>query len=126
MELSKDIYVVGIWYVAWEGADWLASITRRSPEDPLTLEYRFRYYSAESTSPFDMHDKKNWYQGHVNDDREDDVISKINLVAEKLARCQEATVNDAIIVKGDGLAALHELEAKPWAHMRKVDFANRS
>ena len=61
MEFQKGRYVLGMWFITDKrDQDWLAHVYRDG-DGPWHLEYRFRYYSAESKNPFDGKDEKSHY-----------------------------------------------------------------
>jgi hypothetical protein len=68
-----------VWYVAFEGKDWMLALTREG--DRFRVDYRFRYYHHPQ-DPWDGKDRKNWFGG-VSDSTftRDEAISKARLMA---------------------------------------------
>lgn len=68
---------VGVWFVAFEGKDWMCGMTRHGAG--FKFQYRFRYYD-DPEDPWDGKDRKSWYEGTSNDTR-DMVIAKLRSMA---------------------------------------------
>lgn len=131
MELGPESYLVKIWYVAWEGGDWMASIWKDTLADAeFKLEYRFRYYGTEHVpggDPFTDEDRKSWYSGTVKAP-EDEAVQKMDLTASLLAAARAAQHGDlkfadSLDVRGgvEAFAKLATKSRKPWLHTRRMN-----
>lgn len=58
---------VGLWFIEWEGVDWLAHLKEVLPEKKYELTHRFRYHKDDKV--FDSEDEKRWYQGTLTGTR---------------------------------------------------------
>src|SRR5882762_9688868 len=57
MSIDIDDNILGLWFVAWQGADWMAGLWK-TPNGPEG-KYRFRYYKDDKA--FGSKDEKRWY-----------------------------------------------------------------
>lgn len=115
-EIKDEIYSVGIWYVAWKDADWMAWAGRPKDGGPWSIKYRFRYYSQPESGPFDDKDRKSWYAFQASPDTPE---KEIEDGLEKLARIiclgRSAHTFDIVKVKACGYDAFSEaIKGKPW------------
>ncbi len=117
IEIKDDIYTLGIWFVHWNGADWMLSIQRPKEGGPWKGSYRFRYHN--SPDPFDFTDTKNWYGFQVPPETTEDVIiSTANRMAAFIALARNGTM-DRTLIQGCGLEIFQEkANGKEWFHMR--------
>jgi len=68
--IKFDEKLVGVWFLATTRTeDWMCAVREIEPEKTYEVIYRFRYYSKESTDPFDEKDGKSWYEGSVQGTR---------------------------------------------------------
>jgi hypothetical protein len=119
MEDANWIY--GIWFVGdGVAADWLCQLFRRP--GMWILEYRFRYYSAESQDPFDDKDRKSWHAFRSPDDSiasRDKMVSSTNkllpLIEARIGSAAEFVLLDCA---PDDPKLMFELGSRPWCHMK--------
>lgn len=118
-DLKEDDYILGVWFIAWETCDWVASIQKKDDGD-YQLRYRFRYYNEESTSPFDGKDRKSIYSGTTPFRDEEKIIAEIDNVQNRMIEDRPALLRDRIIVRGNAEKLIDALKGKEWAHIKKL------
>jgi hypothetical protein len=121
IDLGDGVEVLALWYVRIASrGDWLGAVTRKRADDQRwKLIYRFRWYTDDRRRVFDSDDVKNWYHAFVDDDDPDEILAKVDLVAQQIAVPNRATV-DRVLVRADGKKALELMSKRPWAHIRRV------
>ena len=117
LEICDETEVATMWFVDWEGADWLGCVFR-PPGEPWRAVYRFRYHDADEDRVFDSKDEKSWYRFDLPEDRSvDDLVDMLATVADA-TRMRCGGHHDRIVVNGMGPALLDERRKRPWFHMK--------
>jgi len=115
-------HIYGIWFVPSRDndQDWMARLY--VDEGKWVLDYRFRYYSEESTDPHDGQDEKNWYTATGPDDSEESRNQVLGAMAKLLPAVEEhlGEKHDFVLLdcKPSDPKVFFELGSKPWAHVR--------
>lgn len=123
LELAKGNYVARIWFFYKPGGmgdfDVFAHLSRRLPEGPWILEYRFRYY--EDHEAHGSKDRKSGYKGELDGKySEAYVLERIEMAFRVMASAlPEGFVRDETVVGTDDpktIAAL--MSQKPYMHIK--------
>jgi hypothetical protein len=114
---SANDWVYGIWFIAGDGVDWMATLFNDG--DRWIFEHRLRYYDPESTDPHDGKDQKYWDR-RARDGSTDVAIlaADINEFAQTVRRKLKADLTDFVLfecTRGDP-KFFFELASRPWAH----------
>lgn len=117
LDLTEDVHVVCLWFVAWKQGDYLATVTK-SKDGELHMKYRFRYYDPDNPGPWGNHDKKSWTEGTIRDKSESRAIGIVDMIVEVLRETSKADICDKILVNGDGAKAFALMREKPWCHVK--------
>lgn len=120
IELSKDIYIYGIWFCGNGKQDWMACLSRKDGEG-WKLQYRFRYYSDDLA--FESKDTKNWYSFTCTDSSDECgrvTAEKVNeLVHSMLGRDMGTTIDFVDLqCRGDDPKVFFEMGSRPWSNMK--------
>lgn len=80
-----DEKIVGIWFVqTLETQDFMLSLRELESEKLYEFVYRFRYYDTITDgNPFNLQDRKSWYEGRVAASRQKS-IEKMQFVVNML------------------------------------------
>ena len=114
---GENSFIVAVWFVAWEGCDWLCTVWE--DDGAAKAHYRFRYHSEEGDGdPFAGNDTKNWY--FLTGPDRGRLVDACQNVASMTASTQNAHINDHIEVLGSMQDMLEAMTAFPWAHIRRV------
>jgi hypothetical protein len=116
-----DEHLVGIWFcVVSEASDFMAGLREITPDAEYQLDYRFRYYSPESTDPWDGKDEKHWFGGRLKTNR-NDALAGMRKVTKALLEAVGSSgelweaVND-----GDFDKFMAAFMVAPWAHFKEM------
>ena len=129
------LFFYGIWFLPIPDmktgkivSDFMGNLFHEE-DGPWVFEYRFRYYSPESTDPMDDKDRKSWYtvQGESFDaETLQKLITAAKLVTDAMvAKIEEAGhTSEFDFVKmdcwNDDPKFFFELGSRPWAHVKKL------
>lgn len=120
IDLSYDRQVFTVWFAAWPGGDVLGAVTRGPGEELWTGQFRTRYYSKDSVSPWDDKDEKSWYTVTGPDPE----VLRTGLLEVCKAGVSllglQFTLFEELPVKATGKEALAALQKCSWAHGRKI------
>lgn len=83
MSIELTEATLGLWYVQMHMKDWMCGVTRLD-ERRFEFKYRFRYYK-EPHDPWDGQDRKSWYEGTVDAER-DTVVRRMALMAHQVLK----------------------------------------
>jgi hypothetical protein len=113
-------YVEHIWYVAFEGTDWMCVMYKDTTDGPWIGRYRFNYYHSDQ--PFDEKDKKNVYQMSLKDGGEESrkkMVHTLEIFSTIMTTKMEGECW-SLPVQGDAIKAVSVLDKQPWIHKRHV------
>jgi hypothetical protein len=121
IELGPDVWVHGIWFVGWDGCDWMACI--RKANGKWRLDYRFRYHKDDKA--FDSKDEKSWYSAEPKDGNGEkgleDLIAGVHEVSKAIADSQNTEVDFLLLdCKGDDPKIIFELGDRPWGNPKMM------
>jgi hypothetical protein len=118
LDLNEGTQVDTIWFVSWGWGDLCAYVFKQ-PDDVWKAEYRFRHYKEED--PFNNKDIENWqgYRCTQRDQTPEALVGAMSLVARMTVQQYGGTLYE-LVIKGNGLKALAELQKQSWAHSNKV------
>ena len=115
-------HIYGIWFIPHKNRqmDWMAQLY--VAEGKWHFEYRFRYYSEDSTNPHDGKDRKSW-SGFVAPDDSIETRDASLIAIQKIIPVLEEELEDKasfvlLDCKPDDPKILFELGSKPWCHVR--------
>ncbi len=90
LEIRKDGYYVGIWFLSGPGRDWMGVVDKDPATGNLRLTSRFRYYAdrdeKKGFNPFDRDDIKNGLSADFKDKGEDEAIQIVDGVVDELVK----------------------------------------
>lgn len=119
IEISADL--VGLWALQTipNRQDWMCGVTDLH-DGSFKIAYRLRYYSPVGDgNPFNDEDHKSWYEAIVPGPREE-VVAKMRLVGQELARQARSTLHEVLMVDGDLDRFQREMSKIASFHFAKV------
>lgn len=120
MEIKEDDYVLGVWFLSWGTADWMATAIRNE-NGGFNIEYRFRYY-AGTNDPFDGEDKKSWYKASTDDKDEVKLIAKLTLIMEMMENARpEKCKGEMVLIRGGSKEFMEAIKDKDWANVKAAN-----
>ncbi len=123
VELKPDDYVLGIWFVGGDGADWLACVKRSAGNEHFTCSYRLRTHVDSRI--WDSDDVKSGASIDIPPtETERAMIAKMRGMAASLGQMIDASFGNVsiteLLIQGDGTAAVDALMEQEWAHAMRV------
>lgn len=125
IELSKDKYFIGIWFVGHnevlpvkERMDWLGAIWRE-PNGEWIERWRFRYHTG-GEDPMAKGDEKSWHGYVIGPEVPEDQVEETMHVLASLVSAKNGAPVHYIEVRGDGLKAAELLAEQPWTHSTTI------
>jgi hypothetical protein len=122
IEITKNL--VGMWQMPFDGGDWLGAVEHKDGE--YKLIYRFRYHMDDKVG-MESEDKKNWYEGKVSAESDDEIVHAMRRVVQELQTVMQAVSGEPlevteILMKDDDVDAfVEELTSQEFAHTQVLD-----
>lgn len=113
-------WMYGIWFVPGEGQDFLAQLWKE--DGKWVFDYRFRYYSPDSTDPHDGKDEKHGYRfARVDDGRPETLATILGVIEDGVVAATEQffdSKHDFVRLECDegDPKFFFELSSRDWAH----------
>jgi hypothetical protein len=114
-----DANVIGMWYIQISPtSDWFGSL-RKTDDDIITLEYRFRYYDEDDpgNDPFSDKDTKNWYT-LTTSVPPGVAICGVRMISATITHATGNKLHEILMHDGDVERFIEELKQMPFAHIK--------
>lgn len=129
MEIKPGRYLIGMWFAAAEGHDFM--LTLYTDGDPngdkteWTAEYRFRYYdeSDPDNDAFSGKDRKSFYTGTFTGSQDEAYATTLEFM-DRLRSLTGKSLYHSFsfmpLFSADVKFIAEQLTQQPWAHVKKV------
>ena len=120
VNVTDNTYVAKIWFIAWDGSDWMATLYKEVLDAKWTLSYRFRYYKPDPLQdPFTDDDEKSGYTATMTG-TEAEMIAACDDIARMMVDARGGVLDEVVIGEVGSKALTTALSGRPWAHMRQL------
>jgi hypothetical protein len=112
----------GMWFVpaADNSRDFFAMIVKE--DGKWKMKYRFRYYSANSSGPFDGKDEKHCYTATAKDDSDEQLQQMVAVMTAIVAPLEKSFGRPVDFVElncaNNDPKFLFEVASRPWMHFK--------
>lgn len=113
-QITND--TVGMWYLPLnKESDW-SGVLQKKGHSECHLVCRFRYYSADSSSPFDGKDRKSWYTMVIKQSPAESIAAVRFFVDFLRKQYGLSTPYDEVLNAGNLEDFMQQITSRPWAH----------
>jgi hypothetical protein len=117
-------YIHSIWFMRLTDDSDYMGILCRDDDGPWKIEYRFRYYSPDSTNPHDGKDEKSWYTANMKNRSNEALVAALKAQKEVICAMEKKSGYkcDCVVLEcfDNDPKMLFELGSRTWAHMKIV------
>src|SRR6266571_1366981 len=115
--IKEGRYFIGIWFLAGDEVDWMATAYRDLADEvgKWSVRHRFRYYSKWSNDPWDGRDRKSAYHMTINGVEEREVKEKIDKLTMMMVETMGYRRSYLNLQTSDHTRVLEELSKQKWA-----------
>jgi hypothetical protein len=117
MKFDDMAHVSGFWFVYGDQKDFLACVFQGHDGHWRAL-FRFRYYGAGRSDPFDGDDRKSWFELDPRDGDRPKLEGAMHLVAAEIVKKGFGGPICHVPIDGDAKKAAELLMVQPWAHVK--------
>jgi hypothetical protein len=119
MTIEVNENLLGMWYYPIDpGSDWMGALSRTDDSNYM-LKYRHRYYVDDKTGP-DSEDTKNWYEGKLPAESDDQAIELMRTAVNAIASAIGEDVTEVLVKDGDIEQFVEELSNQSFAHKQEI------
>lgn len=135
IDLKETTQVHALWFVSWkdcamfEAGDLLGCLLKQENEK-WQMIYRFRYYAKTKDGEyknggdfFIPADEKSWYAFEATNERVNpsEMEKAFDAIFAMTLGTHDVTCVEKLLVRGNGMDCLRQMEGKPWTHSRPAD-----
>jgi hypothetical protein len=118
MEINETDYILGVWH--GEGKNRNVLITLKKSSDGWIGEARLREIKDDKIFESDT---KGFWTLNITDRTEEEVITDIQELMERMKRESFIDTYEFIEIKGNGEKFLFKIAQEPWAHIERNENA---